>query len=63
MSQTEHLHPVELLTGLVESSNTMTFLLRLSAEDRIRAGTLAAVPVHSEILDMGTIAVLTRVSR
>jgi DNA-binding transcriptional LysR family regulator len=54
---------VEMLTGLVARSDTVTFLLRLSAEDGIRAGTLAAVPVRSEILSMGTIEVLTRVSR
>lgn len=54
---------VELLTGLIERSNTVTFLLRLSAADGLRAGTLAAVPVRSEILNMGTIEVLTRVSR
>ena len=63
VSQTKHLHPVELFTGLVECSTTMTFLLRLSTENRIRAGTLAAVPLRSEILDMATVAVLTRVSR
>jgi DNA-binding transcriptional LysR family regulator len=54
---------VELLTGLVARSDTVTFLLRLSAEDGLRAGTLTAVPVRSEILSMGTIEVLTRVSR
>jgi DNA-binding transcriptional LysR family regulator len=54
---------VEMLTGLAARSDTVTFLLRLSAEDGIRAGTLAAVPVRSEILNMGTIEVLTRVSR
>ncbi len=45
------------------AQRTVTFLLRLSAEDGVRAGTLAAVPVRSEILNMGTIEVLTRVSR
>jgi DNA-binding transcriptional LysR family regulator len=54
---------VEMLTGLAARSDTVTLLLRLSAEDGIRAGTLAAVPVRSEILNMGTIEVLTRVSR
>jgi DNA-binding transcriptional LysR family regulator len=54
---------VELLTGLAARSNTVTFLLRLSAADGISNGTLAAVPVRSEILNMGTIEVLTRVSR
>ena len=54
---------VEMLTGLAARSDTVTFLLRLSAEDGVRAGTLAAVPVRSEILNMGTIEVLTRVSR
>ncbi len=54
---------VELLTGLVERSDTVTFLLRLSAAHGIRNRTLAAVPVRSEILNMGTIEVLTRTSR
>jgi DNA-binding transcriptional LysR family regulator len=54
---------VELLTGLVERSDTVTFLLKLSASVGLQARTLAAVPVRSEILNMGTIEVLTRVSR
>jgi DNA-binding transcriptional LysR family regulator len=54
---------VEMLTSLVARSDTVTFLLRLSAEDGIGAETLVALPVRSEILGMGTIEVLTRVSR
>ena len=54
---------VELLTGFVEHSQGVTFLLRLSAIDGLRGRTIAAVPIHSEILNMGAIEALTRVSR
>jgi DNA-binding transcriptional LysR family regulator len=54
---------VELLTGLVEHSDAVTFLLKLSVSAGLRAKTLAAVPVRSEILNMGTIEVLTRSAR
>jgi hypothetical protein len=49
--------------GWLVPANPVTFLLRLSAEEGVRAGMLAVVPVRSEILGMGTIEVLTRVSR
>jgi DNA-binding transcriptional LysR family regulator len=54
---------VELLTGLVEHSEAVTLLLRLSAEDAVRAGRLVALPVQSDILATGTVEVLTRASR
>ncbi len=54
---------VELLTGFVENSDGVAYLLRISALDGIRARTLAAVPIHSEILNLGVIEALTRASR
>lgn len=54
---------VELLTGFVEHSNAVTFLLPMSAFDGIHARTLAAVPIDSEILNVGVIEALTRTSR
>lgn len=54
---------VELLTGFVERSGGVTFLLRLSALDGLRARKLEAVPIRSEILNMGVVEALTRASR
>jgi DNA-binding transcriptional LysR family regulator len=54
---------VELLTGFVEHSDGVTFLLRISAHDGLRTRRLGAVPVRSQILNMGAIEALTRTSR
>jgi DNA-binding transcriptional LysR family regulator len=54
---------VELLMGLVEHSDTVTFLLKLSVSAELQSKTLVAVPVRSEIMNMGTIEILTRASR
>jgi DNA-binding transcriptional LysR family regulator len=54
---------IELLSGFVEHSNGVTFLLRIAALEGIRARRLAAVPIHSEILNLGVIEALTRASR
>lgn len=54
---------IELLTSIVEQGRAVTFLLRLSAAERIAAGIITAVPVRSELMNRGTIEVLTRASR
>lgn len=54
---------VELLTGFVEHSMGVTFLLRFSALHGLQSKTLAAVPIRSEILNIGAIEALTRTSR
>ena len=54
---------IELLTSIIERGHALSFLLRLSAVDRIEAGAIVAVPVRSELMNRGTIDVLTRASR
>ena len=54
---------IELLTNIVEHSSAVTFLLRLSAAERIEAGAIKALRVRNELMSAGTIEVLTRTSR
>ncbi len=54
---------VELLTRMVEQGPSVTFLLRHSALDRIEAGGICAVPIRNDLMNRGSIEILTRASR
>jgi DNA-binding transcriptional LysR family regulator len=54
---------IELLTSVVERTSAVTFLLTVSAADRIEVGMLTPVPIRNELMNRGTIDVITRANR
>jgi DNA-binding transcriptional LysR family regulator len=54
---------IELLTSVVERTQTVTFLLTVSAADRIDAGMIVPVPIRNELMNRGSIDVIARASR
>jgi len=54
---------VEPLIGLVQRSETVALLLKMSVTDALNSGRLVAIDINSEILPMGRIEVVTRIGR